>query len=139
MSVYFMQCEETFRIKIGYSADPARRLDDISQGATRIRLLGAVPGGRDDEAELHERFQGDRVTHIAGREWFYPTPQLRAHALTACGTPAKTGQDVEAERELWNRARDHSDALRWRAFVKVTDIAAELGASGTDVLDALRT
>lgn len=55
------------RVKIGWSADPVRRLAKISSDCPgHIRLLGAVPATKEQEAEAHELLAPWRI----GREWF---------------------------------------------------------------------
>lgn len=56
-------------IKIGWSSNYKRRASAL--GADAILLVR--PGTREDEAQLHERFQ----EHLAlGREWFHPADEL---------------------------------------------------------------
>lgn len=75
--VYYMQCADTLRIKIGHSTDLPRRLAALNQGSpTRIDLLATEPGGREHEARRHVLFGPARVVHLSSREWFYPVPPL---------------------------------------------------------------
>jgi hypothetical protein len=65
--VYFFQGDTTRRIKIGFSQNPTRRLEEIRSGASeRIRLLGSVPGTTGDEAALHRT---NATVHVLN-EWF---------------------------------------------------------------------
>jgi len=61
-------------VKIGWSKDPVRRMakiaSDCPEGAA---LLGAMPGTRDDEAELHRDLS---VLRFRG-EWFHFDHRLR--------------------------------------------------------------
>lgn len=77
MSVYFAQAGA--HIKIGYSADPIKRVASVTRNGTRpsdvarfadADLLGWVPGDHAAEAAWHRRFAAD---HVAG-EWFYLDP-----------------------------------------------------------------
>ena len=71
--VYFIQCTETKRIKIGYASNIGDRFSSIQIGSpTVLKLLATIPGGPDMEAELHFRFE---ACHLRG-EWFNPSPEL---------------------------------------------------------------
>lgn len=74
--VYFLQDEDGF-VKIGHAQDVKARVA-VLQTASRqtLRLLGAMPGGRREEAALHRRFAPTR----ARGEWFAPTPTLLVFA-----------------------------------------------------------
>lgn len=65
--VYFMRMPDGI-IKIGHSSSLNYRVH-----ALRGRLLGFVPGTREDETRHHQR-----VRHLLhhGREWFSPGPDL---------------------------------------------------------------
>lgn len=65
--VYFLRREVL--IKIGYSNSPARRAQSLN-----AELLATMPGGPDDERELHQRFQ----ELWAHGEWFRPAQELIA-------------------------------------------------------------
>ena len=75
--VYFIQGQETQRIKIGVSHDVVNRLQKLQTGASeRLELLAVVEaGGAELERELHARFGKDR-TH---GEWFEAAPALIAY------------------------------------------------------------
>jgi hypothetical protein len=53
-------------VKIGVSKHPKERVKQIRVGAPNAILLGAVKGGLDKEAEMHQRFVNWRF----GGEWF---------------------------------------------------------------------
>jgi hypothetical protein len=83
MSVYFATAGDY--LKIGYSADPAGRMntvtrngkrpDDLPWGA-RVKLIGWIPGDRGRERSLHDVHASHRV---AG-EWFRLGPDaIREH------------------------------------------------------------
>jgi hypothetical protein len=56
-------------VKIGWAADPMRRMDDLQTGSpVRLKLLGFYPGGLAMERALHARFSAAR----AHGEWFDP-------------------------------------------------------------------
>lgn len=71
--VYFIRTDDGL-VKIGHTTDLAARKRKFGSGWDRI--LAVVPGTRDDEAALHERFAGDRVR---GREFYAPTARVLRH------------------------------------------------------------
>ena len=63
--VYLMKAGR--RIKIGFSTQVDKRLQQLSTASSRpIRLIAVVPGGQQLEKELHSRFR-HLWTHV---EWF---------------------------------------------------------------------
>lgn len=71
--IYFAQEDGQGYIKIGFSESVKDRLRALQTGSSvEIHLLIAIPGTREDEGILHERFALER-----GRgEWFQPSPRL---------------------------------------------------------------
>ena len=75
MAVYFIQCEETKLIKIGYSKRPSGRIKSLRTGAPgELTILKITDGGANLEHDFHERFSGDRTRG----EWFRPSSELLA-------------------------------------------------------------
>lgn len=71
--VYFIQQGENGPIKIGYSADPLKRLQTLSTASPYpLQLLTVVPGGKALEQDLHARF----VSCQLEGEWFAPDNSL---------------------------------------------------------------
>lgn len=78
-AVYFMEREGL--IKIGVSTNVVARLRSISKGGSMpdgmtvgpVDLLATMPGDRDVERDLHERF---RRTRVKNTEWFRPSKPL---------------------------------------------------------------
>ena len=68
--VYFVQSGN--RIKIGTSVDPERRVKQFS--LTTEHLIATMPGGRAEEAAVHQAFAKWR---IPGTEWFRDNPDLQ--------------------------------------------------------------
>lgn len=65
-------------IKIGFSKDPFRRIDELRTGlATPVDKFLVVRGHKHAERKLHDRFAAER-NH---REWFKPTAMLEALIL----------------------------------------------------------
>lgn len=80
--VYFIQANN--HIKIGYSINPQKRLDDLKNPRNKTiipeavdiqqgELLGEIIGGRETETLLHKRFSRHRVDG----EWFKLNRRLR--------------------------------------------------------------
>ena len=70
MSVYFAQRRAGGLVKIGWS-----RSVKVRMGAVRANVIGAIPGERETERALHERF-----AHLRTRgEWFRPGRDLLAY------------------------------------------------------------
>lgn len=73
--VYFIQQGDNGPIKIGYSADPHKRLQSLSTASPYpLRLLKVIDGGWMLEQTLHRRF----AEHQLEGEWFAPAPELLA-------------------------------------------------------------
>ena len=71
--VYFIRSKQSGLIKIGTSRWPRRRFQEIKLATGQdVDLLGTIPGSRDVEAELHEKFASTRVTG----EWFSESDEL---------------------------------------------------------------
>jgi predicted transcriptional regulator len=74
-AVYFAQVRgrADSAIKIGWSADVRRRLDDLATASPEpLTIIAALPGGRDLEARMHARF----AAHRGQGEWFEAAPVL---------------------------------------------------------------
>ena len=69
--IYAIECNA--RIKIGFSEDPARRLNKIASDAPfPCELLGYWPGTVADELSVHDKFKSVRLHG----EWFAATVDL---------------------------------------------------------------
>jgi Meiotically Up-regulated Gene 113 (MUG113) protein len=65
--VYFIQSGTTGPVKIGTSKSPARRTGELQTGNPRELILRhVIPGDRDVEEQLHDRFKAARIRG----EWF---------------------------------------------------------------------
>ncbi len=52
MPVYLIQAGENGPVKIGHGRFPLRRLQNLQAGCPeRLRLLGTIPGGADEETQ----------------------------------------------------------------------------------------
>lgn len=66
--VYLILNATLRQIKIGYSAQPLRRIVALQTSVPHhLTLMHWFPGTRETERQLHERFD----SHHLGREWFY--------------------------------------------------------------------
>ena len=70
--IYFLETPDGKYVKIGFSKAPARRLQAEKPAA---RLIGSVPGTREVEQWLHQRFKSDLAYR---KEWFHKSPRLEA-------------------------------------------------------------
>lgn len=65
--VYVIHALGTSRVKIGYSADPEKRLRELQTGSPfELRLLAKWPGSLDSELSAHRAF----ADHRCVGEWF---------------------------------------------------------------------
>lgn len=71
--VYFIK-SASGTMKIGWSADPAKRLQSL-QGASSegLELIGTVPGTREHERFIHKML----AKHCIGGEWFSANDKVR--------------------------------------------------------------
>lgn len=80
--VYFIQGECGGAIKVGYSANPEKRLKELQTGyPDTLILLLMIPGTESTERALHREFESSRLNG----EWFRPDKQVidRIKELTA--------------------------------------------------------
>lgn len=69
--VYFLEAVGLDRVKVGWSSKPHARIGELrTLIPCEVRLLKAVPGGQDEETELHRRF----ALHRTHGEWFRLSP-----------------------------------------------------------------
>lgn len=78
--IYFMQESSIGAIKIGFASNVSTRKCNI-QGAnpSKVTVLGAIPGGPDEETRIHEQFAHLRIRG----EWFKPGEDLLEFIRTA--------------------------------------------------------
>lgn len=71
--VYFIRCEASGLIKIGYSTDLQGRVASLLHANPRgVALMASAPGGAVAEAAVHKKFRELRVRG----EWFRTSPAL---------------------------------------------------------------
>lgn len=74
--IYFVRCDATKRIKIGYARDIPKRMRELQCGNSQpLTLLGAIEAhSKDDERKIHQRFAEHRIFG----EWFTENHELLA-------------------------------------------------------------
>ena len=73
--VYFVRCLDRGVVKIGYTRHLKKRLGHIQHySIDPIRFEAAMPGTRETERALHERFAESRTVG----EWFFTSDELEA-------------------------------------------------------------
>ena len=74
--VYYIQEELDGNIKIGWSDDPIKRLQQHQTSNSReLRMLVYVKGSQEYERQIHSKFQNSKTTG----EWFKPDKRLLVH------------------------------------------------------------
>lgn len=72
-SIYFIQCQSTKLIKIGFASNIKNRFSSIQTGSpTPLKIIGAVVCDKSIEKKLHDKFENIRVHG----EWFKPSDYL---------------------------------------------------------------
>lgn len=86
--VYFVQAGDA--VKIGMSKDIPKRLRTLrTMSPLPLELLGAVPGGRQEEAELHREWATQRLHG----EWFRAAPELLGRIADLCRADALAAEE----------------------------------------------
>jgi len=126
--VYFIQSQDGL-IKIGWTSDLARRVNNLAVGASGpISVLATTPGGRTLEAHLHERFASDREQG----EWFRPSDDLRSLIrLILSGATDVFAHGLVDTIEIDNSvgARGHRAEEATRYARRILDLEIERGLS----------
>lgn len=112
--IYFIQAQESGRIKIGISENPFLRLFQLRTGCCEeLALLGCLRGTPKDEAALHLHFKNLR---LAG-EWFKGEPALLYWIKRSVLSPevfaavATRAAEVDRLRKEATAKTAHADAL----------------------------
>lgn len=113
--VYFARFDPGF-VKIGYSADPVRRVGSLATSGNTIfpaevnrasgRLVKVIPGNRETERGLHERFSSHRDVG----EFFVDCDPLSSFIESLACADVKAGRfTVALPADLHGRLRTISD------------------------------
>jgi DNA-binding XRE family transcriptional regulator len=71
--IYFIQMGDGGPVKIGYTADLAKRINSLNCGSPHaLNVLGTIPGTTAVERALHKLFKPYRMR----LEWFEPAPEV---------------------------------------------------------------
>lgn len=123
-------------VKIGYSERLEIRVRAlITMTPVKAELVGWMPGGRDLEAHLHERFADQRFSG----EWFFETPEMAASFTTFLNpeiperestpaNPMRKGSDQDIS-EWSNKVRKHAAGC-WPELThrkRIDELAGVLG------------
>jgi len=93
--VYIIHCKDLSTIKIGYSDNPFARLSQLQMGnSSELSIVSVFKGGRQEEAELHERFE---LSSVRG-EWFSVDDNLVSDLTNY--QAQKVAQDLRSNFEL---------------------------------------
>jgi hypothetical protein len=113
MPVYFLQSSSGGPIKIGYSADVPTRLRQLeSHYGQPLALLATMDGGREQEAEIHRRFDALRLGRT---EQFRPAAEL----MEFINRPLLVDANPDAVEAMESRqtpgapVRIGDEAIRW--------------------------
>lgn len=150
MPVYMIQAGENGPVKIGYSAEPDRRLMELQVAHwTTLTLVRLLEGGEADEGALHSRFNHLRLrgdwhsysTELFGDVGLVDVPIGRLHDLPPLSFVATLpiGKRVAIAR--------HRLGLSQRELAEMTGVSAsavaqwetEMGGIRSDRLVALAT
>ena len=102
MPIYFIQAVDGGPVKIGFAADPVRRLHDLQVSHhKRLQILRVEDGQAADERRLHQTLSSYRIQG----EWFEPTDAvLSAQVSCAPGTQSGCGGTFQGQlREILQR------------------------------------
>ena len=80
MAIYFLQRLTDMAVKIGYSYQPSRRVNQVRTDHGAIKVLGVMEGDKRVEESLYIRFYehciGGAGTKATPSEWFAPAEEL---------------------------------------------------------------
>jgi len=115
MSVYFAQRKHGGLIKIGWSQTVKNRLYEL-----HAKLIGAIPGNRATEHEIHERFAYLRVHG----EWFEAGEDLltyiRSEAQKHIPDARISSVGIRMPPDLLLRIKNYQEKIRIRTKAKIS-------------------
>jgi hypothetical protein len=108
--IYFLRAREIGRVKIGYSANPKKRIASLQTASpTQLELIRIIEGTKDDEKDLHRKFAKLRI----GGEWFTEKDELASYLGLAQRVEKKLEAPTWPATDLewgWVRTNDEADA-----------------------------
>jgi len=127
--VYFIRCGRA--LKIGFANDPIGRMSDLQvANAKLLTLLGAVPGGYEDERQIRDLFSAHRLKG----EWVNAARVVMNEVrslLKQRGVPIQRLQVIHRNRPPFpvveSRSGDGADAVR-RALATTAALRAKFKA-----------
>lgn len=128
--VYFARRGDA--VKIGRTTSLVGRMRSLECAHDAdLRLIAAIPGGADVEAELHLRF---RTLRIRG-EWFMLTGELRDYVVTlpALTLPPKRGYSRDFTPRTDRRIKREIDRVPPTLDAKVQGKLGRLQAAGVNI------
>lgn len=108
--IYFLQRADG-AIKIGYSKDIHRRMNELTTIHGHLDLLGWTTGELSDEQSLHIRFRKARI--LPQLEWFNPSPDVMAFI------------EIETRRDIPPRATIQADRRKRGVRSAVFDLLVQ--------------
>jgi hypothetical protein len=113
--IYFIRCSATNMVKIGFAADPWKRLSKIqSDTPSAVELLAVEEGDTKRERALHRQFKDD----WRRGEWFNYGPALQAYVETLpAPIKARVGKRLGGTLGAWL----YDNRLTLRAFAVLID------------------
>ena len=102
--VYIIHCKDLATIRIGYSDNPFARLSQLQMGnSSELSIVSVFKGGREEEAELHDRFE---LNGVRG-EWFSVDDNLVSELVNY--QAQKVAQDLGSDFESFPSASEVAD------------------------------
>ena len=97
--VYFIACEETQRVKIGYTkGNVTKRLKALQTGAAgQLRFIAKQPGSPETERAIHDKF----AAHRLHGEWFEMSEDLFSYICAVVWIQARLSLNHNWPIEEW--------------------------------------
>jgi hypothetical protein len=120
--IYFIRAiqgpRHSARVKIGWTRDPRKRLKDLQTGSpVELYLIGAIPGGREDERAMHERFALSRMHG----EWFALTGEMHELVIERGELVCREIETARANRAYFD-AREKAAASSGEAASPTSEV-----------------
>lgn len=104
-------------VKIGFSKNPGARLADLtSEVGIKLNLIGSIPGTKETEKEIHEKFKDQRLHG----EWFRTNQAINRFVSTAIALN-RIPADTEIPKRRWGR---HGRAPKFRHKLAEMEVGA---------------